>query len=225
MSGFVRFEFMRMLTVVSIASQNLLWSSNMPFLKMEYAYRCYFFVVIFHTQSKWSIDLLLGTLKVGWSRHLRIILFYSLKKNKKKKVCCFNIDVFWQLLISGSLEVLDVDDLRTNVHYAGGFHPVSSRLSIHQAHWIFCIHVNLSVEESNIWLHCSPLILNGPAPVPFFFIFFIKTQLVSYCRKQYKVFLFIIRWAFFCLQDHECILTFWEVLKSFSLEHKKKFLK
>ncbi|CAA7388281.1 unnamed protein product [Spirodela intermedia] len=53
-----------------------------------------------------------------------------------------------QLLISGSLEVLDVDDLRTNVHYAGGFHP-----------------------------------------------------------------------------DHECILTFWEVLKNFSLEHKKKFLK
>ncbi|XP_039127217.1 E3 ubiquitin-protein ligase UPL6-like [Dioscorea cayenensis subsp. rotundata] len=53
-----------------------------------------------------------------------------------------------QLLISGSLESLDVDDLRSNAHYSGGYH-----------------------------------------------------------------------------QDHRVIVMFWEVLKSFSLEHQKKFLK
>lgn len=53
-----------------------------------------------------------------------------------------------QLLISGSLESLDVDDLRSNAHYSGGYHA-----------------------------------------------------------------------------DHPVIEMFWEVLKSFSLEHQKKFLK
>ncbi|XP_039127300.1 E3 ubiquitin-protein ligase UPL6-like [Dioscorea cayenensis subsp. rotundata] len=53
-----------------------------------------------------------------------------------------------QLLISGSLESLDVDDLRSNAHYSGGYHL-----------------------------------------------------------------------------DHRVIVMFWEVLKSFSLEHQKKFLK
>ncbi|XP_078443992.1 ubiquitin protein ligase 6 isoform X2 [Wolffia australiana] len=66
---------------------------------------------------------------------------------KKEWIEMFSEDEI-QLLISGSLEVLDVDDLRANTQYAGGYHP-----------------------------------------------------------------------------DHECILAFWEVLKSFSLEHKKKFLK
>ncbi|XP_074590018.1 E3 ubiquitin-protein ligase UPL6 [Curcuma longa] len=53
-----------------------------------------------------------------------------------------------QLLISGSLESMDVDDLRSNTHYAGGYH-----------------------------------------------------------------------------HDHQVIVMFWEVLKSFSLEYQKKFLK
>lgn len=33
--------------------------------------------------------------------------------------------IFLQLLISGSLESLDVDDLRSNAHYSGGYHAVS----------------------------------------------------------------------------------------------------
>ncbi|XP_042466129.1 E3 ubiquitin-protein ligase UPL6-like [Zingiber officinale] len=53
-----------------------------------------------------------------------------------------------QLLISGSLDSMDVDDLRSNTHYAGGYH-----------------------------------------------------------------------------HDHDVIVMFWEVLKSFSLEYQKKFLK
>ncbi|XP_073101038.1 E3 ubiquitin-protein ligase UPL6 isoform X3 [Elaeis guineensis] len=53
-----------------------------------------------------------------------------------------------QLLVSGSLECMDVDDLRSNAHYSGGYHP-----------------------------------------------------------------------------DHHVIEMFWEVLKSFSLEYQKKFLK
>ncbi|MQL88233.1 hypothetical protein Taro_020782 [Colocasia esculenta] len=64
-----------------------------------------------------------------------------------KVFLCWGFE-FTLLLISGSLEVLDVDDLRSNAHYAGGYHP-----------------------------------------------------------------------------DHQCIQMFWEILKNFSLEHKKKFLK
>jgi hypothetical protein len=32
--------------------------------------------------------------------------------------------LLWQLLISGSVESLDIDDLRLNTNYSGGYHPV-----------------------------------------------------------------------------------------------------
>ncbi|XP_020244930.1 E3 ubiquitin-protein ligase UPL6 isoform X1 [Asparagus officinalis] len=66
---------------------------------------------------------------------------------KKEWIEMFNENEI-QLLISGSLESLDVDDLRSNAHYSGGYHA-----------------------------------------------------------------------------DHPVIEMFWEVLKSFSMEHQKKFLK
>ncbi|KAF8401270.1 hypothetical protein HHK36_012203 [Tetracentron sinense] len=75
-----------------------------------------------------------------------------------------------QLLISGSLEGLDVDDLRTHTNYAGGYHDVSCTFEI--------------------WL----------------------TQKTIEFRNSFS-------------QEHDVVEMLWEVLKKFSLENQKKFLK
>lgn len=52
--------------------------------------------------------------------HKTFFCFYLLKFPN------FWLDSFSQLLISGSLDSLDIDDLRRNTNYVGGYHSVSS---------------------------------------------------------------------------------------------------
>ncbi|RWW79630.1 hypothetical protein BHE74_00012073 [Ensete ventricosum] len=44
--------------------------------------------------------------------------------NSVRKGILFIDLVFFQLLISGSLESMNVDDLRSNARYTGGYHDV-----------------------------------------------------------------------------------------------------
>jgi hypothetical protein len=44
-------------------------------------------------------------------------------------VCCL-----LQVLISGSLESLDIDDLRSNTNYSAGYHPVCVAFLCNKAH-------------------------------------------------------------------------------------------
>jgi hypothetical protein len=50
-------------------------------------------------------------------------------------VCLFMIlSCLLQVLISGSLESLDIDDLRSNTNYSAGYHPVCDAFLCNKGH-------------------------------------------------------------------------------------------
>lgn len=72
-------------------------------------------------------------------------------------MCCYSASFFhlfdwsisFQLLISGSLDSLDVDDLRTHTTYSSGYHKVSSSNPFFLCMFFFvCLFVFVSIFSS-----------------------------------------------------------------------------
>ena len=135
----------------------------------------------------------------------------------------FSPSVCMQLLISGSVDGFDVDDLRSNANYAGGYHRVSSSACV--LYYLFFFSIFL------VWINC--LIEREKLDVRFNICFSSKLMKMLYLVKHYCINictgfgLFFAAYESTCdfWQEHYVIEMFWEVLKNFSMENQRKFLK
>ncbi|PNY13292.1 E3 ubiquitin-protein ligase upl6-like protein, partial [Trifolium pratense] len=147
-----------------------------------------------------------------------------------------------QLLISGSLDSLDVDDLRQHTNYAGTYHSVSviPHVFVHDSDVQSWTSLSYTKECLNLHQGVSkptPLITNSEF-VTVMWQWLIRQMLNkkhsqltnSACTASFELanLSYLSRNSLWLLQhplEHNVIEMFWEVLKGFSMENQKKFLK